>query len=906
LTVLALCDHSAKSMVSKKQKGGDSPTSPAADRGSGSGTGHEVRIVLVEDQPADAALIISYIRRGGIDCSWQRVETEPGLRAALRDFQPKIILADCTLPQFDGLSALSVVQEMASSVPFIFVSGTIGEERAIEALKRGATDFVLKPNLSRLAPAVQRALREASIKAAQRHSEQQLRDTVETSQDWIWETDERGVFNFCSGAVATILGYEPKDLIGKDFRSYLHEDERDRASLLLPPAGRLQLTGAVARWRAANGQLRWLERNVVSIVDESQRVVGYRGADRDITLRREQETRLQRLTRSYRMLSSTNSAILRLRNRADLLAEVCRVAVQQGNYDRVVISLVDRGATLLRPSAWAGSDSASLRALARGDLAKRDSLGVAEQAILTGSPALCNDLTSAQLPLVNKGLILAHGYRAVAALPLRIDGTGIGAVTLFSRYSDVFDEAEVGVLLELSANLSFALQYLEKDEAVQFLSYFDSLTGLAKRPLFCQRLAHLIGTAPSEISTRLVVVFDVQKLGAISDSFGRYVGDRLIEHIAARLKQSYPDSECLAHFGGGTFAVTLTGDDNVGDTGLRLQNAVAQLFNEPFRIDGQELHPAIRSGIALYPHDAHSADTLVQNAETALKAAREANEKYMLYALVTQRPTTRSLGLEARLASALEREEFLLHYQPKIDIASGRVEGLEALLRWRDAQDGLVPPSIFVPLLERSGAIVDVGEWVVLQAVRDLRHWIADGLVNLRVAVNVSPLQLRRRDFVQRMLACIEPSIAPPAGVDIEITESMLMQDIELSVGKLSELREAGINVAIDDFGTGYSSLRLLSKLPVNTLKIDRSFIQDVGDTQGATLVSTIVSLARAFDMTTVAEGVETIEQLQALRLMKCDEAQGYFFARPGPASEVPSVIEGLLHSRSAGRSSDN
>ncbi len=280
------------------------------------------------------------------------------------------------------------------------------------------------------------------------------------------------------------------------------------------------------------------------------------------------------------------------------------------------------------------------------------------------------------------------------ALPLHVDSTSIGVFTLCSRQRNVFDEAELPVLLELAANLGFGLQYHDKDEAVHFLSYFDSLTGLAKQPLFCQRLSQLAGSGRQ---LGLVVVFDLQKLSAINDSFGRYIGDRLIENVAVRLKQSFTDPECLAHFGGGTFALVLGNDGGADDTGQLPQSAIGRLFNEPFVIDGQELRPAVRSGIALYPTDGDSADALVQNAEAALKAAREGNEKYLLFQHVTQRSTTRSLALEARLAGALERDEFLLHYQPKVSIETGRVVGFEALLRWQDAHEGLVPPSLFVP-----------------------------------------------------------------------------------------------------------------------------------------------------------------------------------------------------------------
>ena len=741
----------------------------------------KLQLLAVEDNKNDAELVERCLLKAGLIVDIQRVQTERDFVSALQKSTPDVILSDFSLPQFSGLRALDLAVAHAPDTPFIYVSGTIGEERAIEALRRGATDYVLKTNLARLPSAVDRAMREASMRAAKVKSDKRQQD---------------------------------------------------------------------------------------------------------------QGLRLQRLTRTYRMLSTMSSAILRLRNRSELLDEMCRIGVNQGGYERVAVSLMDPGTTHLRPRSSAGTD---LGCATDGDKESAIDVVLAQRAIRSAAPTVLNDLADGPQSIAQHRALIIRGFRAVAALPLLIDGTAVGVITFFSSQSHVFDEKEIAVLLELTANLGFALQYLEKDEAVHFLSYFDTLTGLAKRPLFCQRLAQVMDADAKDGGGRGVVVFDVQKLGAINDTLGRYVGDRLIEKIGARLKHIFADPDCVAYFGGGTFAVMLPSGGNEADSGRLLQNAVAQVFVESFDLDGQELRAAIRSGVAFYPHDADDADVLVQHAETALKVAREDNEKYLVYGLVTQRPTSRSLALEARLARALDREEFRLHYQPKVNIESGQVEGLEALLRWQDAEDGLVPPSLFVPLLERSGAIVDVGEWVLLQAVRDIRDWTMVGLPSIRVAVNVSPLQLRQRDFVDRVASGIAPVIELAAGIDIEITESMLMQDIEVSIRKLSQLRETGIGVAIDDFGTGYSSLRLLARLPVDTLKIDRSFIQGITDTPNLmTLVSTVVSLARAFGMRTVAEGVETGEQLQMLRLIKCDQAQGFLFARPVQAADVPSVIARL------------
>jgi diguanylate cyclase (GGDEF)-like protein len=736
-----------------------------------------LRVVYVEDSRSDAELAARHLAKAGLKLDVVRVETERDFVAALQERAPDLILSDFSLPQFSGLMALDLAVVHAPETPFIYVSGTIGEERAIEALRRGATDYVLKGNLARLPSAVERALREAALEAAKAESEK---------------------------------------------------------------------------------------------------------------LQREQGVRLQRLTRTYRMLSSMSSAILRFANRSELLEEVCRIGVQQGGYARVSISLVDPESHALRPRACATAGDDIGGAAADSDVDAR----LAKRALHSAGPYVINDVREAGNLLADQGTLAARGYGAMAALPLSSHGVAVGAITLLSGQIGIFDVREVGVLQELTANLEFALQYHEKDRAVQFLSHFDSLTGLAKRPMFCQRLGQALAADALAGSGRTVVVFDVQKLGAINDTLGRHVGDALIEAIAERLGQIFGDTDCVAHFGGGTFALMLEGVGNADDTGRLLQNAAAQVFVESFSIEGRELRPAIRSGVAFFPHDADSADALVQNAEAALKAARADNEKYMLYALVTQRPTTRSMAMEARLAQALERQEFLLHYQPKIDIVSGRVMGLEALLRWQDSEDGLVPPAIFVPLLERSGAIVDVGEWVLAQAVRDLEHWMKAGRYGIRVAVNVSTFQLRRHDFVERVLGAIS-STATLAAIDIEITESMLMHDLELSIRKLSQLREAAIGVAIDDFGTGYSSLRMLARLPVDTLKIDRSFIQGMADTaSGLTLVSTVVSLARAFGMRTVAEGVETAQQFQILKDCGCDQAQGFLLARPTMAVEVPGLIE--------------
>jgi diguanylate cyclase (GGDEF)-like protein len=570
-----------------------------------------------------------------------------------------------------------------------------------------------------------------------------------------------------------------------------------------------------------------------------------------------------------------------LHDKAELLGEVCRIAVNQGGYDYAALYFTDTSSRGLEPRAVAGKGS---QQRATDPVWTR----VGEHHVVLGAvdggmPRALNDIAD---ETERRALLQC---RALCALPLLVDGTSVGALVVFSSEPEVFDEAETKILLELSSNLGFALQYLQKDEAIHYLSYFDSLTGLAKRQLFCQRLAQRLGTSPDG-QARSVAVFDVQKLGLINDSLGRHSGDRLLEQIAVRIREAWSDSEHVGYLGGGTFALLLK--EPVSGDAPSMPEMLKEALDSPLLLDGEELRPAVRCGLAMYPNDADNAEQLVQSAEAALAAARQGNDKVKWFGQIGNRASSRSLALEARLSRALDREEFLLYYQPKFHIASGRLNGFEALLRWNDSKDGLVSPAQFIPLLERSGAIAEVGAWVLSQAVKELRGWYNHSLIPVRVAINVSPFQLRQRDFVDRFLSIASGNLAPAAGgIDIEITESMLMRDVDLSIRKLGALREAGVAVAIDDFGTGYSSLSLLGRLPIDTLKIDRSFVQGIERANAATLVRTIISLAQLFNMGTVAEGVESAQQLSILRAENCDQAQGYLLGRPIPANDVPMAI---------------
>jgi PAS domain S-box-containing protein/diguanylate cyclase (GGDEF)-like protein len=857
---------------------------------------HPVKLVVVEDVPTEAEIAVRQLESGGFACNWKRVDSESALRRVLVEHRPDLILSDFTLPGFDGLSALDLVREITPDIPFIFLSGTLGEERAIDALQRGACDYVLKTNLARLVPAVRRALGEAASRRSRRALEEQLRDIVVNSQDWIWEHDRDGKFTFSSDAVRSTLGYAPEEILGTHAAQYIHPEDLAALDFAMHTLGANQraATSLQARWRHRNGSYRWLERNMVALLGDQGQVTGFRGSERDITERRRQEKHINRLTRVLKMLSGVNSAMVRIRQRREVLAEACRLATSVGGYASAVVALIEPGTRTARPTAWSGSvDNQGAQQLTYSIAENpQDDTSVIGRVLRSGAPLICNDLQTLDMSLAARAPLLDAGFRSVVAYPLIVDRTPVGTLLLASYDIGAVGDEESRMLRELVANLSFALQYMHKEDEVRYLSYFDPLTGLAKRSLFCERLVRSLEPRIGRRGTPAVAVLDIEQLSNINDSFGRHAGDLLLQQVADRLKRHLDSTELLAHFGGGTFGLILEAAGDEDEAVHWMQEQISETFRAPFTVDGRSIPVDVKSGFARYPDNGNDANALVQNAEAALRSAKSTGEKYLPHRLELSTTVVTRMTMEHRLRGAVDRQEFELHYQPKIDVKSGQIRGMEALVRWRDPEAGLVMPGAFLSLMESNGLIVPLGDWILRQAAADLRRWQGAGFSPGRVAVNISPVQLRRRAFADHLLDLVGEWRHENLGIDIEITEGVLIDDVSSAVSQLRLLRRSGIRVAIDDFGTGYSSLSRLAELPVDMLKIDRSFVNGLTSTgAGRTVAQTIIALGKAFDMETVAEGVETPEQFDILAHLGCDQSQGYLHSRPLAVADVEPLM---------------
>ncbi len=414
------------------------------------------------------------------------------------------------------------------------------------------------------------------------------------------------------------------------------------------------------------------------------------------------------------------------------------------------------------------------------------------------------------------------------------------------------------------------------------LAQHDSLTGLPNRVLLSDRLGQAMALALRHGKKLAVLYVDVDRFKHVNDSAGHTAGDRLLQSVANRLLECVRSSDTVSRQGGDEFVILLCDVANAKYAAVAAEKMLVAL-GRPHRIDQLELHVSASIGIAVYPEDGTSADTLLQNADAAMYRAKECGRNnYQFFKTEMNRHALERQSLESRLHHALERREFVLHYQPKVNLLTGAITGVEALLRWRHARRRIIRPSRFIPIAENSGLIVPIGKWVLREACRQAKAWESSGSAPVSIAINVSPVELRAKGFVTGVRRALSEAGLAAGHLELEITETFLMQDTFRTVLVLDELKKMGVRLALDDFGTGYSSLSFLRRFPIDTLKIDHSFVRNLAtDADDASIVSAMVDMGKNLNMRVVAEGVETPEQCAFLKRHRCPEAQGFYFGRP-------------------------
>jgi diguanylate cyclase (GGDEF)-like protein/PAS domain S-box-containing protein len=430
------------------------------------------------------------------------------------------------------------------------------------------------------------------------------------------------------------------------------------------------------------------------------------------------------------------------------------------------------------------------------------------------------------------------------------------------------------------------------EELARHMAYHDYLTGLPNRALFDDRLSVALAQAKRHDDGLALMSLDLDRFKLFNDTLGHAAGDTVIKAVAMRLTKVLRGGDTVARVGGDEFLLLLTSVDDA-ESGAKIAQKVLRIFDRPFKVEGLELHGTASIGISLFPHDGDDGETLMRNADAAMYRAKETGRNnYQLYAPVMNVRAAERLTLENDMRLALKRREFEIYYQPQVNIDTGRIVGCEALVRWNHPSRRMLGPNEFIPLAEETGLIVHLGEWVLRNACRQVHRWQERGLPDVRLAVNISMRQFQRREFVDTVREILIETGFEPGLLELEITESIAMQDEEQTISTLRRLRDLGVRISIDDFGTGYSSLKYLKDMPIDALKIDQSFVRDL-TTNGndAAIAINIIAIAHSLQLSVIAEGVETGEQLAFLKAKRCDEFQGYLCKKPMPAASFAKLL---------------
>ena len=854
-------------------------------------TGRRSRVLVVDDEPQVLVALEDILMR---DYEVLKADSpETALRVLEEDRDVAVVISDQRMPGMTGDELFSKIS-VSCDATRVMVTGYAELPAVIRAVNRGRIfAYVTKPwDSSELRMTIREGVEHYELSRELAHERQLLDDLMDNIPDAIYFKDRDLRFTRMNRACAERVALrDTGDAVGKRLidlgipPELASAFEQEETQIITRGHARIDL---IREHEAREGR-RFYSTTIAPVRARGGAVQGLVGISRDVTARVEVELALQRENHVRTMLGAVNGAILRVKERDVLLQDCCRIAVEDGGLLLAAVVLVDdEGGVESAVSHGADDQFVERLTHAAVDQAAHSILAAA---LADRQPHLTSDLKADLDGRLARDLA-RRGGQALGVFPLSAEGRAVGALVLVSDQYDFFDGEEVRLLSELADNVAFALDHLEKSARLDFLAYYDELTGLPKRNLLLSRLVEAV-PAPEQASGRIALLLvEVSRFRQVNATLGRGAGDDLLVQVGRRLAKLVVEGALVARFESSTFAILLTKAGDDAELAAWIEQAIFASFEAPFNVRSTELRISARVGLAVLPPESRDADRLIRNAEAALANARASGQRYLFHAPHMNERVGEKLTLETRLRRALEQEQFLLYYQPKIDLKSGMVVGLEALIRWDDPERGLIAPAEFVPSLEETGLIVEVGDWVLCTVAAQCASWLDEGLLPPRIAANVSAMQLSQRSFVRSVERAFELWPAARGGLDLELTESVLIEDLVGNIEKLRQLKEQGVCVAIDDFGTGYSSLGYLSRLPIDALKIDQSFIVRMSDdAQNMTIITTIISLAHSLDMKVIAEGVETSEQARLLKLVKCDQIQGFLVGRPQGAHEVRALF---------------
>ncbi len=808
-----------------------------------------LKVLYVEDSLADFSLAERRLRKEGWNLRCMRVDSLPALTDALEFSDWDLALVDYNVPGLPFDTVFTAINGRLPDIPIVLVTGSVGEESVIEMMRMGAWDVVLKVNLARLSASIRRCLREAGERRARRSAEAELK-TNETrltlalgaAELGVWEwnvvTDE----TFWSPQCQKIVGGVVEGRSFSDFLAWTHPADSlvvqqciaKALSDQQPFEAEVRLIGQdhLERWISCHGRPHYDETGA------PQRIVG---VINDISARKRHERERRQADAVF---ASAQEGVLITDREGTILTANPAFCMMMG-YDAE--DVIGRNPRLFK------SDH-------HDDAFYRDMF---EQARRTGSW---------------QGEIWNRRADS-AAVPAWFSLTAVKDINgLVSGYVATYSD----------------ISYIKRSESqLEFLVHHDPLTRLPNRTLLLSRLQSAINRAQRDGSEGALLFLGLDRFKTINDGYGHRVGDMVLQMAGQRCRERLGENDLLARIGGDEFVILLenvSGPDHASHVAAGLIEALA----EPIPVYGVgEIFLGASVGISRFPDDSANAERILRNAASALidsKKQGRSTVRFYTEQLITA--ATERITLDSGLRRALEREEFILHYQPLVETGSRKLIGVEALVRWQKPEDGMVPPVQFIPLAEETGLIVPLGAWVLERACQQFTVWQSNKAAVDMLAVNLSPVQFRHPDLVHMVGEVLKRTGMPPEKLELEITEGALMDGPE-AVFKLKALKDLGVRLSIDDFGTGFSSLAYLKRFPIDKLKVDQSFVRDIpGERADMEIVAAVISLAKNLRLDVLAEGVETEDQLAVLRAMECDYAQGYLFSRPVPADDIYRLLQ--------------
>jgi diguanylate cyclase (GGDEF)-like protein/PAS domain S-box-containing protein len=818
-------------------------------------------VLILADANRRSERIVQWLRKGGFSPLAARVEDERQFLEQLLA-PPNVVLMDHALTGFDAPRVLELLRERELDIPLLVVAAAKDNGDASKILRAGAEDFIVGKGIAGLGESVRNALRRRELRRhgdrrtelALRASEERFRATFNQAAVGLAHVSVEGRYMLVNKRLCDILGYSAEELLQKTLWEISHPEDREATAIQRKRlfAGEIDTFSVEKRYLRKDGRTVWANLVVSQVRNASGKPEYDLAAYEDITQRKLVEEALKESESRHRAVIENAAEGIIIHDASG------RIVSTNSSAERILGRRKDQ---------LIGKSPATLEF----DAVREDGtpwsveMRPVAMTLRTGEPQ--SDVVMGHRGPDGSLTWLSMNVRALGGS----DGQPPSGVVI--SFTDITERR------------SF-------EERLTFLAQNDALTGLPNRALLLDRLGQAITRAARRGTLLGVMLVDLDRFKEINDSLGHSAGDAVLKEVAGRVRRALRDSDTVARIGGDEFCVVLE------DCESREKLAVAaaklrHVLEDPIAAESREMFTGASIGLAVYPEDGDSIEDLIKHADIAMyDAKREGGNAYRFYSRELHSKPADQIGLGTALRHAVERNELVVHYQPQIDIESGRPVGVEALLHWRHPEFGILPPKQFIHIAEDTGLIVPIGEWVLKTACAEAKAWQQAGLPQLSVAVNLSARQFRDAQLAGKVAATLAATGLAPRFLELEITESVIMSETGHTINALTRLAHLGVRVSIDDFGTGYSSLAYLKRFPVHKLKIDRTFIRDIhSDRDDAAIVQAIITLAKTLNLGVVAEGVETSEQLAFLANLGCDQYQGYYFSSGLPPKELIELL---------------